>query len=87
MPAAAVWPDITGIFTAALNDQNAQRVGRDRLQQIRWLTPPRSAADFSAIGLVALPVLVEGDVEVCRLLRGVVLVKDSAGTWDLPSMP
>jgi hypothetical protein len=30
-------------------------------------------ADFSAIGLVALPVLVEREVEVCRLLPGVVL--------------
>lgn len=37
-----------------------------RLHIDRW-------ADFSAIGLVALPVPVEGDVEVCRLLPGVVL--------------
>jgi hypothetical protein len=36
-------------------------------------------ADFTAIGLVALPVLVESDVEACRLLPGVVL-SESCGT-------
>ena len=37
-----------------------------QMQQTIWLTPHRSWADFSAIGLVALPVRVECDVEVCR---------------------
>jgi hypothetical protein len=30
------------------------------------------------------PCWLKVNVEVCRLLRGVVLGKDSAGTWDLP---
>jgi hypothetical protein len=47
-------------------------LGLSRLLWTSWLTSPRSAADFSAIGLVALPVLVEVDVEVCRLSPGVV---------------